>query len=191
MIAKMHALSLIVTCLVASYVTSPSLAEEKDVSSDLPRSWKLKEIEKDTPPYGAEGKIYVLAWKIIEDERPLRVESCLVLKVLPEEDERGRWCLAQLYRHPLSKDSQWHLSMAHLSGERGTKYFPGLEVLHAKRFKSRPDNKAIYGSLSLEDVGWTFDLDKEWKFVGCGVCEDAWQAAIGEKPTKFFATAKK
>lgn len=42
-------------------------------------SWGAKEIGKQAPPYGVEGRVYVLAWKLIEDERPLRVDSLLVL----------------------------------------------------------------------------------------------------------------
>jgi hypothetical protein len=29
-------------------------------------------------------------------------------------------------------------------------------------------------------------LEDGWRFVGCGVCEENWRAALGEKPTRFF-----
>lgn len=167
-----------------------SAAEPKSEQAGLPAGWKLTEIEKEMPPYGADGKVYVLAWKIAEDDRPLRVESCLVLKVLPDESEEGRWCLAHLYRHPLAKEPKWELSMTHVTGEPGTKYFPGLDIMHVERFKAKPNNKTIYGALDFELVNWKFELENDWKLVGCGVCEDAWQAAIGERPTKFFGAAK-
>src|SRR5262249_795195 len=56
------------------------------VPNELPRSWSLGEIAAQTPPYGTGGRVYVLAWKVVEDDRPLRVESCLVLKVLDADD---------------------------------------------------------------------------------------------------------
>jgi len=174
------------------FLTTLIAAEPNAEQSGLPAGWKLAEIAKEMPPYGAEGKIFVLAWMIKEDDRPLRVETCLVLKEMSEESEQGRWCLAQLYRHPNSKKPEWQLSSTHHSGgEPGTKYFAGLDILHAERFKKKPSSKTIYDALGWEQVNWTFELEKDWKLVGCGVCEDAWQTAIGEKPTKFFGAAKK
>jgi hypothetical protein len=73
-----------------------------------------------------------------------------------------------------------------VTGEEGTKYFPGLEILHCKRFKNRPGNKELYASLSWEDVGWSFGQEEGWKFVSCCVCEKNWQAVTGEAPTQFF-----
>jgi hypothetical protein len=152
------------------------------ITDGLPRSWSLEEIEKQTPPYGAKGRVYVLAWKVMEDDRPLRVESCLVLKAL---DKNG-YSLAHLYRHPADKKPEWCLSWLHITGEEGTKYFPGLEILHCKRFKNRPGSKELYASLSWEDVGWSFEQEEGWKFVSCCVCEKNWQAVTGEAPTQFF-----
>jgi hypothetical protein len=156
---------------------------EKSVPNELPRSWSLEEVAKATPPYGVKGRVYVLAWRIQEDERPLRVESCLVLRVL--EKNKG-YCLAHLHRHPADKNPKWDLSISHVSGEKGTKYWPGLWIMHAKSFKNRPGNKEVYAALSWENVDWRFDLNKGWKIVSCGVCEKSWLEATGEKPTKFF-----
>ncbi len=159
-------------------------AQEKPVPNELPRNWTLEEIAKEMPPHGADGRVYVLAWTITEDDRPLRVESCLVLKAL---DKNGGYCLAHLFRHPAEKEPKWQLSRTHVLGEEGTKYgVAGLWLLHSKRFDDRPGNKALYAALSFEEVNWSFELEKGWKFVSCGVCEKSWQEAIGEKPTKFF-----
>jgi len=158
-------------------------AFSKAVPNELPRSWSMEEICKAAPPYGGEGRVYVLAWQIIEDDRPMRIESCLVLQVLENEK---RYTLSHLYRHPDVKKPEWNLSMTHVSGEKGTKYYPGLWLFHAKGFKARPTNKDVYGALSMEDVNWRFELEKGWRFVGCGVCEKSWEEAIGEKPSRFF-----
>jgi hypothetical protein len=175
-----------VALLLASAAWLPADPQEKPVPNELPRSWDLDAIAKETPPLGSEGRVYVLAWKVVEDERPLRVESCLVLKVLAGNEG---YCLAHLYRHPAQKPSEWHLGMTHVTGKAGTKYFPGLDIMHVKRFKARPSNREVYAALSFEEVNWSFELTKSWKLVSCGVCEKSWQEAIGEQPTHFFEPA--
>jgi hypothetical protein len=172
--------------LVALAPMSSPFPGVKTVPDALPRSWSLEEISKAAPPYGAEGRVYVLAWTVVEDSRPLRVESCLVLKILNEESENGRWCLAHLYRHPVDQKAKWRLSLTHVSGEPGTKYFLGVDLFHAKRFDEKPGNKELYAALAFEEVNWNFELEKGWTVVGCGVCERSWQEAVGEKPTRFF-----
>jgi hypothetical protein len=177
----------VVSTLLVTVVPCSSLTtQRRTVPNELPRSWSLDEIAKEAPPYRAEGRVYVLAWKVVEDDRPLRIESCLVLKVLDGESDTGRWCLAHLYRHPADAKPEWKLSFTHVSGKRGTKYFPGLDLLHVKRFKEKPGNKEVYGALGFEEVNWTFELAKRWKVIGCGICERSWKDAVGEKPTRFF-----
>lgn len=183
---KYQCLGAVAMLVVVWPVGSAARSQETSPPNELPRSWNLEEIAKQTPPYGAEGRVHVLAWKVMVDDRPLRVESCLVLKVLDTDSDYGRWCLAHLYRHPGEKKPEWRLSMIHVSGEKGTKYFPGLNIMQAKRFKTRPGNKELYAALSIEEVGWTFKQEKGWKFVSCCVCENTWKAAIGETPTRFF-----
>lgn len=53
------------TCVSTCY---PQDKPGKDVPNELPRSWRLDEIAKATPPYGTEDPVYVLAWAITEDE---------------------------------------------------------------------------------------------------------------------------
>jgi len=149
-----------------------------------PCSWSAKEVGKQAPPYGVKGRVYVLAWKFIEDDRPLRVDSLLVLKVLANNEG---YHLANLYRHPTDRKPEWKLSMTHVSGEEGTKYYPGLMLFHDKVFPERPGNEELYASLSPEEVNWTFELEEGWKCISCGVCEKNWQEAIGEAPARSFA----
>ena len=63
---------------------------------------------------------------------------------------------------------------------------PGRWIHHSKTFKKKLENKELYAALSFSDVDWSFGQEKGWKFVGCGVCEQSWLEAIGEKPTIFF-----
>ncbi|HEV3144624.1 MAG TPA: hypothetical protein VGZ47_12115 [Gemmataceae bacterium] len=179
------AIHLFVVCTLNS-VGQAQQKPDQPVPNELPRSWSVEEIAKATPPYGAEGKVYVLAWAVREDQLPFRVEICLAMKVLDKDDGYGRWCLAHLYRHPADKNPEWRLSAIHVTGAKGTDYYPGLWILQSKRFKEQPGNKQVYAACSLVEVGWTFENDKGWRFVSCCVCEQSWKAAIGEKPTRFF-----
>jgi hypothetical protein len=174
-----------VLALVCAASSSAS-PQEKPVPNELPRSWSLEEIAKETPPFDTDGRVYVLAWKVVQDDRPLRVESCLALRVL---DKNQGYYLAHLYRHPASEKPAWQIGMTHVSGAEGTKYFPGLDIMHVKRFKSRPTNKELYAALVFKEVNWSFELEKGWKLVSCGVCEKSWQDAIGEKPSRLFGCA--
>lgn len=164
--------------------------ESKTSPHGIPSSWNLDEIARETPPYGYEGMkgVYVLAWAIREDDRPLKVEECVVMRVLEEDDGQGRWCLAHLWRQPDSRNAKWKLSTIHVSGAEGTKYWPGMWIHHAVRFKTRPTNKELYASLAdgLEGVRWSFELDPGWRYIDCGVCEQNWQTVTGEKPTQGF-----
>jgi hypothetical protein len=68
---------------------------------EIPAAWQRKDIADAAPPRSDAGPTHILVWKIVDDDRPLRVEDCLVLKELktPRSDQR-RWVLASLYRHP-------------------------------------------------------------------------------------------
>jgi hypothetical protein len=151
-------------------------------SSELPRSWNVKQIEKEAPNGGA-GRFYVLAWYASEwtyTGKKYRADKCLVVRVL-DKSESGRWQLCGLYRCDSEGDFRWSLSMHHATGgEAGP---TGMWYWHHKQFKTRPANKDIYDALS-RTVLWRFQRDEHC--VGCGVCEKNWEAAIGERPTRFF-----
>jgi hypothetical protein len=154
-----------------------------DLVNELPPYWDVNEIAEAALPYGSKGPVHVLAWTILEDDRPMLVESCLVLR---EREDGAGYQLTHLYRHPTGADAKWQLSQMHVSGDPGTKYFPGMWILHSKRFDKRPTNEKVYAALGQEDLGWSFEIDKSWTRVRCHVCENNWQQAIGEAPTQFF-----
>jgi hypothetical protein len=159
----------------------PEPQAQQAVANELPRTWSLDEIALQMPPFETPGRVYVLAWSILEDERPVRVESCLALKVLAD----GRHAFAHLYRRPDQPESGWQIAMTHVAGDT-PETRPGLIVHHTKLFDRRPTNRELYAALGLKELGWKFELENSWRFVGCGVCEQSWLAAIGEKPTRFF-----
>jgi hypothetical protein len=161
-------------------------AAPKAASCGYPRSWKLAEIAAALSPLDPKDRTYVLAWKVVEDDRPLRIESCLVLKVL----DRGEgYMLGNLYRHPDDKKPEWNLAMTHVSFKEGTDGYPGLMYTHFQRFDARPRNDELYAALRFEEVNWKFEIEEGWKVLGCGVCNASWLEALGEEPTRFFPAA--
>src|SRR5688572_16148480 len=74
--------ALAVAILSLSGVMIDAAEPPPPVPNELPRAWSLEEIALQMPPFETPGRVYVLAWSIVEDERPLRVERCLALKVL-------------------------------------------------------------------------------------------------------------
>lgn len=176
---------LVAIVLATSTIASANSPDDEVVPNELPRAWDIEQIAKGAPPQ-VPSRVYVLAWAVMEDERPFRVERCLVLRVLDKDDGFGRWHLNHMYRHPHDKVPAWRQSVSHFSYPMGHKYFPGLWVAHYKRFKQKPTNKDIYASFGVEEVDWSFGQPDRFKFVSCAVCEKSWEAAIGEKPTQFF-----
>lgn len=116
-----------------------------------------------------------------QDDRPFRVESCLVLKVVKEGGEHGRYCLSHVYRHPCAAETEWRLPPMWISPPG---VVPIVTVDYFKRFKEKPTNKGL--AAMLKDVQWSFEFEKGWQVVACGVCELDWERATGEKPTTFF-----
>lgn len=174
--------------VLSAICTGKSVAYQpgRPIPNEVPRDWSLEEIAKDTPPFGSDGRVYVLVWKVEEDDRPVRVESCLVLKVL--DDKRGYY-LTHLWRRATAEKPEWRESMTHVTEMteiNGTKRPWGRWLFHSKSFEHRPSNKDIYAALSFKEVNWSFELERGWRYVRCGVCEKSWEEAIGEKPIRFF-----
>src|SRR5262245_17164448 len=64
----------------------PSLAADKELAAGCapqvpPDSWSLRQIAREGAPYEEGERVLLLAWEIVEDDRPLRVESALVMRV--------------------------------------------------------------------------------------------------------------
>jgi hypothetical protein len=171
---------LIATLVTASVGVSTSCAEDP-IPNELPRSWSLEEIALQMPPLEPAGRVYVLAWSIIEDERPVRVEECLAVKVFAD----GRHSFAHLYRRPDQPEAGWQIAATHVAADDPVNR-PGRFIMHTKLFPKRPTNRQVYEACRLEELDWKFNLEDSWRFVGCGVCEQSWLAVIGEKPTRFF-----
>jgi hypothetical protein len=175
-------LSLAVAVVALPMVCGPGPAGAFDPGppDELPFGWNAAEIEGAAPPYHAGGQAYVLAWVVIEDDRPFRVESCLVLRVLDRDDGHGQWSLAHVYRHPLLPRPAWRVGTAHQLDDD----FIGHWVWFCRRLPAGSGNAGVYAALS--DVDWHFENRERWRVLGCRVCERNWEVAVGERPTRFF-----
>jgi hypothetical protein len=169
--------------ILVPFTLVPSFGQEQDTDG-LPRSWDIKQIEKDAPNSVVPGRFYVLAWHASAwtfTGKEFRQESCLALRVHGKEKPE-RWDLYHLYRRPLEKDATWSISMHHATGgEAGP---TGRWYFHSQVFNSRPGNKQIYDSLGLSSKGVNWTFERGDNCVGCGVCKKNWEEPIGEKPTK-------
>src|SRR5262249_22956101 len=72
-----------------------------------PREWRMNQINDGLPYRWEWGTVHLLAWEVIEDDRPWKYTQILVLKRFfwPTEQGGHKWVLAQLYHDP--KDSEW------------------------------------------------------------------------------------
>jgi hypothetical protein len=149
--------------------------------------WTHSEIAEAAPPYGADGPVYVLAWKVA-DFNDRRVEICLALRVLDKDDGLGRWSFSRLGRFPL-EDPRWRVTEMHVQEPDVNYPLAGRWESHNIRLKALPQDHEL--DEVLEKMNWTFDLTKEAQRIGfqviaSQVCENQWQQAFGHKPTRAF-----
>src|SRR5262249_39273907 len=103
----------IVVCLAAVSCgrVPPAVApvnEPTTPTKELPKDWVLEDIIDAMPPRSDNGPTDVLAWKIVEDDRPWRVEYCLAIKHLRKPTEnQEHWVLASL-AHSSREGKEWN-----------------------------------------------------------------------------------
>jgi hypothetical protein len=160
----------------------PRPAAPVDLAAELPPDWRLEDIDRAMPPYNPGGTTYVLAWKIVEDERPFRVEQCLALKHTDQASD-GRWVIASLYRHPgRGLRNLWEVSVLSAAPDLDFKERTKLQL--SRTFKSRPGNEEVYAF--MDGCRWDLSAEPGFKLIDGRVCERTWQAGVGERPTKNF-----
>lgn len=159
-------------------VVAVGLAWVRHFSGRLPAGWDPEEfqyaVRQQVDPDGrAKVRAELLAWHIMEDDRPLLVDSALVWACV-ESDKDVRWALLELYRHP--RDSpHWYLS----------------DVSHGPRalefFNQPPKNAEIY---RFVDRLFYDDFFKQpspgFHNLSSEVCTRTWLSVTGEQPTRFF-----
>lgn len=170
-------------CLPGCGPGNPESSVENSMpEDDLFPGWTYAEIASATPPYTG-GNAYVLAWTVVNDGG-LRIESCLVLRVLQKDDGDGKYCLSHLYRHPTHANSHWRVSWIHESDDNRDVAAAGHNALHSTWLKRLPDEQEFAAALRIVD--WTFDLNQWPQVVGYRVCTRQWERALGRKPDCQF-----
>ena len=138
----------------------------------LARDWLPAEMGRagaaeETPPKAAD--VQILAWKQDIDERPLRVDSALlVVTVNPK-----LVILTHIYRHPDDHDG-WQRAMIY---DR-----PGFEAFLA--FDRMPTRAELDAFLPATD--WQFAASDGFRLVASHVCEQAWQDVFHARPWHAF-----
>jgi hypothetical protein len=160
---------------------SATLPLEAVHTRELPKDWQIDEIADAMPPRSDDGPTHVLAWKILEDDRPHRVEYCLGVKHLTKATEKQeQWVLASLARNP-AKGKEWNFVTIWITPDAEFKNPPF--IMHVQKYRDRPTNADIYKFMDKFD--WKLGADRDWKLIDGGVCE-AWEKVIGEKPIRPF-----
>jgi len=150
-------------------------------TKELPKDWQVDDITDAMPPRRDDGSTNVLAWKILEDDRPHRAEYCLAIKHLKKATEKQeQWVLASLARNP-AKGKQWNFVTIWITPDREFKNPPF--IMHIQEYRDRPTNADIHRF--MDKFGWKLGADSNRKLIDGGVCE-AWEKVIGEKPIRLF-----
>jgi hypothetical protein len=161
----------------------PERVEPARPDRKLPAAWNLKEIAKTTPYSWDPGAVHVLAWLVKEDERPLCVEVCLLVKQLakPTKD-RERWALTLCYRHPTARDAAWRQAVLWLSPDPRGKTPPA--IWGYEMYKGRPTNKDV--AAFLKKRGSPFELGTDWKLRDGEVRRQTWKKVLEAEALALF-----
>jgi hypothetical protein len=114
----------------------------------------------------------LLAWYVMEDDRPLRNDNALLL-VEDAAAAPPRFSLVAVYRH--ATNHEWNT----------------VGSFHDRRepvrtFDHRPTRKEV--DAFIEQSGWTF-VDTWGRVIAGNVIDDEWRAATGKAPWKAFPAA--
>jgi hypothetical protein len=175
---RLFLFAILVWGLAGAPATQP---EPVVLTKEIPNKWRIEDIADAAPPRSDEGPTHVLAWKILEDKRPLRIEYCLVVKQLKKPtDKQEKWVLASLVRNPV-KGKAWNFVTIWISPDPEFKNPPF--IMHVQKYQDQPKNKEIHKFMDTFD--WKLGAEGDWKLIDGGVTA-AWEMVIREKPTRSF-----
>jgi hypothetical protein len=120
-------------------------------------------------PRGA--RAHLLAWYVIEDDRPLRNDNALVAVIAPPNTQGPRTTLVQMYRHAFNR--AWNVNLSFHSDARPV-----------ARFEARPTNAEIYAWLTSNR--WDFAPHGDWRLLAGNVLDGPWAEVTGQPPERFF-----
>jgi len=187
----------VVSLAIASCQPSqPSPAVERGIATrrfagadpKLPNGWQLDAISSAVPDpdgdadWSAVGTVHVLAWKVSQDDRPITVERCLVLKEFAKPGAASRWVLASVCQ---ARPGVWFLSeVQYLTAPEGGQPRHCVWVRHCKTFEARPTNTDVYAF--MDEFEWGLAPRPGWRLLRGRVCTEVWRSVIGAEPTRFF-----
>lgn|SRR5262245_55842833 len=171
---------------------SQPTTEIAQVERETPEDWDLNEIA-EAASFGRSSErepwdpivTHVLVWKVREDNRPLKVEECLVLQHQKDPNKNNeRWVLASLYRHPEYRN-EWEVSerTSRMLGADGERFCH--RERHYETYEVSPRNADVYAF--MDKVDWKLGADDGWRLLGRKICRQTWRTAIGEEPTRRFS----
>ncbi len=113
----------------------------------------------------------LLAWFVMEDDRPLRNDNALVV-IEHTTTSPARYTLVAMYRHSVNRE--WNIDASfHSTAEP------------VRTFDHRPTHAEIDDFLARNE--WTF-VDDWGRVIAGNVIDDEWLAATGERPWHAFPT---
>jgi len=118
---------------------------------------------------GQQGEVHVLAWKHDVDDRPLDVDSAIVLVV-----NRGTFTLAHLYSHAAGAPASWRPSWI----------TDRPEYLSSWTFAAPPTRQEL--DAFLRKTEWEFAASSGFRLTAKGICAGEWRKYLGGEPWHHF-----
>jgi hypothetical protein len=164
-----------------------------------PKEWKIDKINEGLPLSWEKGAVHLLAWEVIEDDRPHRYTQILVLKRFdqPTTDGGYKWVLAHLCLRP--RDDEWRGPMRIPGplpiGQRMPK-LTNAQLFGSELYKDPPNDDQI--QTMLQETRWKPDLGARevfnlsgkrtctTKLAAGGVSPEAWMRSLGRKMPPFL-----
>lgn len=191
--------------LVLSFAAPVPKAPAFPLRADpLPKEYKHADLEDATLPRSKDGKVSLLAWETVEDDRPHTVMKVLVLKKFDKADEKGsRFALCMLYRKPDDIDWQFRFIIPPPI-PKGEKMPEASDAFWfgSQDYAKPPTDKEL--AAFLKDVDWTPKLGQEvasfldgkrvitTKLTAGGFDRDAWKTHFDrDPPVELFPELKK
>ncbi len=118
------------------------------------------------------SKAHLVAWSVIEDDRPLRNHNALFAIEHVTEAGPPKWTLVDMYRH--ATNDGWNI---HVNFHMQTR--PVVPYDHA------PKNAEVYEM--LETNGWQWDQGVHgFRLLAGNVIDPEWKAVTGTAPGRMF-----
>ena len=192
---------------LATVVSGPDCQVNSYRDDPPPKECRIENINEGLPLRWEKGVVHLLAWEMIEDDRPHRYTQILVLKKFdqPTQDGRFTWLLAQLFLNPKDDRRPWS-GPCRIPGPLPIgKRMPKLtdaQLFGYELYKVSPTNLQI--AKLLKETRWEPQMGPQKAFFSSGerivtaklaaggVCRQGWTKVLGrEAPLSLFPELKK